>query len=69
MERLGNMTAAARSENLHIPLAADDREICLPFLSKGYYVRSCTRSHATMWGHNREAGIHYIRFGRDIMYP
>ena len=29
MEILGDMTGAARSENLRIPLAADGREICL----------------------------------------
>ena len=31
MERLGDMTGSERSENLHIPLAADGREICLRF--------------------------------------
>ena len=35
MEILGDMTATARSKNLCIPLAADGREICLRFLSKG----------------------------------
>ena len=34
MERLGDMTEAARSENLCIPLVADGREIGLRFLSK-----------------------------------
>ena len=43
MERLGDMTGAARSENLRIPLEADGREICLRFISKGDCVRSCTR--------------------------
>ena len=31
MERLGDMTGSERSENLHIPLAAYGREICLRF--------------------------------------
>ena len=35
MERIGDMTGAARSENIRIPLAEDGREICLRFLSKG----------------------------------
>ena len=34
MDRLGDMTGAARSENLHIPLATDGRKFCLRFLSK-----------------------------------
>ena len=34
MERLGDMTVAARSENLRIPLEADGREISLCFSSK-----------------------------------
>ena len=42
MERLGDMTATARSENLCIPLEADGREICVSFLSNGEYIRSCT---------------------------
>ena len=42
MERLGDTTGAARSENLRIPLAEDVREICLHFLSKGDCIRSCT---------------------------
>ena len=40
MERLGDMTGAARSENLRIPLATDGREICLRFLSKEDCIRS-----------------------------
>ena len=40
MERTGEMTVAARLENLCIPLAADGREICLRFLSK----RDCISS-------------------------
>ena len=35
MERLGDIKGSARSENLGILLAADVREICLRFLSKG----------------------------------
>ena len=42
MERLGDMMSPACSENLRIPLAADGREICLRFLSKGDCIRSCT---------------------------
>ena len=40
MERLGDMTGAARSDNLGNPLEEDSREICLRFLSKGDCVRS-----------------------------
>ena len=50
MERLGYMTAEERSENLRIPLEEDGREIFLRFLSKGYYIRSCTRSYAPVRG-------------------
>ena len=46
MEILGDMTGPARLENLRIPLAADCRDICLCFLSKGDCIRICTRSHA-----------------------
>ena len=35
MEILGEMTAAALSENLYCPLEADGRKICLRFHSKG----------------------------------
>ena len=45
MERLRDMTVAARLENLHIPLAVDGRDICIHFLSKGDCIRSCTRLH------------------------
>ena len=69
MERLGDMTAAARSENLHIPLTADGREICLHFLSKGDCIKYCTISHAPVRGNNREAVIQYIRVGRVVMDP
>ena len=69
MERLGYMTVAARSENLHIPLSVDGREICLHFLSKGDCIRSCMRSHAPVRGHNRETVILYIRVGREVMDP
>ena len=67
MDRLGDMTASARLENLRIPLAADGRDICLHFLSKGYCIRSFTRSHEPVRGHNREALICYIRVGRGFM--
>ena len=67
MERLGDMTAAERSENFHIPLATDGREICLHFLSKGYCISYCTHSHAPMREQNRETVIHYIRIGREVI--
>ena len=57
MERLRDMTAAAHSEKLRIPLVADNREIYLHFLSKGDCIRSCTLSHAPVRGQNREAVI------------
>ena len=69
MERLGDMTGAARSENLLIPLAADGREICLLSLSNGDCIRSCMRSHAPMQGHNRDTVIRYIRVFREAMDP
>ena len=61
IENMGNMTLAARFENLRIPLTADGREICLRFSSKGECVRTCMRSHAPLRGHNRDLAIHYIR--------
>ena len=67
MERLGDMTSTARLENLRIPLAADGRDICLRFLSKGDCIRSCTHSHAPVQVHNREVLIRYISIGRDVM--
>ena len=67
MDRLGDMTGAAFSENLRIPLAADGREICLRFISKGYCVRSCTRSHTPVQVHNRDLVIRYIRVAREAM--
>ena len=63
------MTAAARSENLRIPLSADGREICLHFRSKGDCIRSCTSSHAPLRVHTREAVIRYIRVDSDFMDP
>ena len=36
IENMGNMTLAACSENLRIPLGADGRDICLRFRSKWY---------------------------------
>ena len=67
MERLGDMTVVARSENLLIPLAVDGREICLHFISKGDCVRSCTRSYVPVKGHNRDLVILYIRVAREEM--
>ena len=69
MERLGEMTAAACSENFCCPLVADGRKICLRFYSKGDCVRSCTRSHALVRGQDREAVLRYIRICRDAMDP
>ena len=60
MEILVDMTATARSENLRIPLAEDGREICLRFLSKLDYIRSCTLSHAPVQVNNRYSVIQYI---------
>ena len=67
MERLGDMTGAARSENLCIPLEADGREICLSFLSKGDCIRSCTRSHVSVGGHNQDSVIRYIMVAREAI--
>ena len=67
IENMGNMTLAARSENLCIPLAADGREICFRFSSNGDCVRSCTRSHAPLQEHNRDLVIRYIRGAREAM--
>ena len=69
MERLGYMTASAHLENLRTPLAAGGKEICLPFLSKVDCIRSCTRSHASVRGHNRNSVIKQIRVGSEVMYP
>ena len=69
MERLGDMRAAALLENLRFSLAADDRDICLRFLSKGDCIRSCTRSHAPVQEHNRNSVIQYISVGREVMNP
>ena len=69
MDGIGDMTSAARSENLHIPLAEDVREICLHFLSKRYCIRSFTRSHAPVQENNREEVMRYIRVGRDVIDP
>ena len=56
-------------ENLRIPLLAEGREICLRFLSKGDYIRSCTLSHAPVRGHNQDSVIRYIRVAREVMDP
>ena len=61
--------AAARSENLRIPLAVDGRDICLHFLSKEDYIRSCTHSHVPVRVHNREADLRYIKIGKYGMEP
>ena len=60
MERLGDMTGDARLENLRIPFETDGREICLHLLSKGDCVRSCTRLHAPVRGHNQHLVIRYV---------
>ena len=67
MDNLGNMKVAARSDNLRIPLAADDKEICLHFNSKGDFFRSCTRSHAHVRRHNHDLVICYFRVAREAM--
>ena len=67
MERLGDMTGETRLEKLCIPLAADGRDICLRFLSKGYFIGSCTRSHAPMQGRNIYSVIRYIRVARGVV--
>ena len=67
MERLSDMKRATRSENLRIPLVADGREICLLFLSKRDCIRSCTRSHVPVRGHNCDLVIQYIRVAREAM--
>ena len=64
MEKLGEIRAATRTENLCIPVAADGRDICLHFLSKIDYIRSCTRSHAPVQEHTREAVLGYIRISK-----
>ena len=67
MERLRDMTGEARSDNLHIPLEANGREIFLRFLSKGDCIRFCTRSQAPAQGHNKDEVIRYIRISREVM--
>ena len=69
MERLGDMTAAACSENLRIPLAVDGRDISLGFHSKGDCIGSCMHSHVPVQGQNRAAVLRYIRINREIMDP
>ena len=69
MERLGDMTGAAHSENIRIPLAADGKEICLRFLSEVDCIRSYTCSYSPVRGHNREAVIRFISVGREFMDP
>ena len=34
-ENLGIVRQAARTENLRLPVGADDREICLQYISEG----------------------------------
>ena len=69
MERLGEITATERSENLRCPLAADGREICLRFHSKVYFVRSCTRSHGPVRGQIQENILRYIGICRVALDP
>ena len=65
MERIGDMTGEARSENLCIPLAEDGREICLRFSSKGDCVISCTHSRVPVQGHDCDSVIRYIRVAKE----
>ena len=51
MEKLGEITAAARSDNIRFPLVEYGRDICLQYHSKVECVRSCMRSHAPLRGH------------------
>ena len=62
-----NITKISRQENLHLPLGADGREVCLRFFSKGDCDRSCTRSHAPLRGNVRDLVIRYIRVTREAM--
>ena len=63
------MTAAARWENLHFPLAVDVREICLRFHLKGGCVRSCTRSHAPVRGQSGDNILRCIGIFRVDLDP
>ena len=69
MERLGEMTTAARSEKFHCLLAADGRKICLRFHSKVDCVRSCLRSHAPVQGQSRENILRCIGICRVALEP
>ena len=69
MEKLGEITVAALLENLCCPLAEDGREICLQYHSNRECARSCTRSHAPLWGHSRDNVIRYIGIFRFALYP
>ena len=64
---MGILTKFARQENLRLPLGDDGREICLCYISKGEFARSCTRSHAPLQGHTRELVIRFIRGSREAM--
>ena len=50
-------------------MAADGREICLHYHSKGEFVRQCTRSHAPLRGQIPENLIRYIGKFRDAHDP
>ena len=66
-ENLGILTQAEHSENLRLPMGADGREICLQYISKGEYNKSCMHSHAPLRGHMRELVIRFIRGSREAM--
>ena len=66
-ENLGIMTQAARTDNLHLPVGADGREICLRYSSKGECNRSCTRSLAPLRGHMRYLVIRFIQGSIEAM--
>ena len=64
---MGIIAKFARLENLRLPMGANVREICLRYISKVDYDRSCTRSHAPLRGHTRELVIRFIRGSREAM--
>ena len=69
MEKLGDITAAARSEKLLFPLCEDGMEICLLYHTKEECIRSYTRSHAPLQGHSAEDMIRYIGIFRVDFNP
>ena len=69
MEKLGDITAAARSEKLIFPFSEDGMDICLRYHTKGECIRSCTLSHAPLQGHSTEDMIRYIGICRVDFDP